>query len=218
MNKTVFLTITILVVLMVGFFLINNYIYDEEQAEDLDPQITSYEECVEAGHPVMDSYPEQCETPDGQSFAAFEIPGSWELRVVEGENALFMHPPDLGLEYIEATDWPPQVQVLDDSFACTEAGEPGARAGRTERRTIAGRDYCITTVVEGAAGSIFTQYAYATALDGQDSKTAIFTFSFRASQCGNFATDAEREQCESEQDFDIDALIHQIFKTFRYQK
>ena len=30
--------------------------------------IDSYEECVEAGYPVMESYPEQCATPDGTTF------------------------------------------------------------------------------------------------------------------------------------------------------
>jgi eight-cysteine-cluster-containing protein len=30
--------------------------------------ITSYEECVAAGNPVMESYPTQCRTPDGRTF------------------------------------------------------------------------------------------------------------------------------------------------------
>jgi len=30
--------------------------------------VTSYEECVAAGYPVLDSYPEQCETPDNKRF------------------------------------------------------------------------------------------------------------------------------------------------------
>ena len=32
------------------------------------PSITSYAECVAAGYPVLESYPEQCRTPDGQTF------------------------------------------------------------------------------------------------------------------------------------------------------
>lgn len=31
-------------------------------------EITSFEECVEAGNPVMESYPRQCRTEDGQLF------------------------------------------------------------------------------------------------------------------------------------------------------
>ena len=30
--------------------------------------INSFEECVAAGFPIMESYPEQCMTPDGRSF------------------------------------------------------------------------------------------------------------------------------------------------------
>jgi hypothetical protein len=31
-------------------------------------QVSSFEECVAAGYPVMESYPRQCQTPDGQNF------------------------------------------------------------------------------------------------------------------------------------------------------
>ncbi|PIR49210.1 hypothetical protein COU80_00475 [Candidatus Peregrinibacteria bacterium CG10_big_fil_rev_8_21_14_0_10_55_24] len=35
--------------------------------------VTSFEDCVAAGYPVMESYPEQCRTPDGRTFVR-EIP------------------------------------------------------------------------------------------------------------------------------------------------
>ncbi len=31
--------------------------------------VTNFEECKAAGYPIMESYPEQCATPDGRSFA-----------------------------------------------------------------------------------------------------------------------------------------------------
>lgn len=31
-------------------------------------KISSFEECKNAGYPVMESYPEQCKTPDGRNF------------------------------------------------------------------------------------------------------------------------------------------------------
>lgn len=31
-------------------------------------QITNFEECVSAGNPIAESFPEQCFTPDGQAF------------------------------------------------------------------------------------------------------------------------------------------------------
>lgn len=38
--------------------------YRDSQVE----QISSYEECVDAGYPILESYPEQCMTPDGRGF------------------------------------------------------------------------------------------------------------------------------------------------------
>lgn len=32
------------------------------------PVITNFEECVQAGYPILETYPEQCRTPDGRSF------------------------------------------------------------------------------------------------------------------------------------------------------
>src|SRR6185295_16627757 len=31
-------------------------------------KVTSFEECVKAGYPVMESYPRQCRAPDGKTF------------------------------------------------------------------------------------------------------------------------------------------------------
>lgn len=32
-------------------------------------EIDSFDSCVAAGYPIMDSYPEQCKTPDGRNFS-----------------------------------------------------------------------------------------------------------------------------------------------------
>jgi len=33
------------------------------------PSVLSFEDCVEAGYPVMESYPRRCSTPDGRTYA-----------------------------------------------------------------------------------------------------------------------------------------------------
>lgn len=33
-----------------------------------DKSINSYKDCVDAGYPILESYPEQCSTPDGKRF------------------------------------------------------------------------------------------------------------------------------------------------------
>lgn len=37
------------------------------------PVVMSFEDCLKAGYPVMESYPRQCKTPDGRNYAE-EIP------------------------------------------------------------------------------------------------------------------------------------------------
>lgn len=300
MKKVLFPLGIILTVLAVGFFVLNSYIYNAKQADDVDPSISSFEECIDAGYPTLDSYPEQCETPDGKRFmrnlpegelinaispiiitgtltclphwdtsgpqtleCAFGlledsrnyyvlrstdptdltlgsiptdsrveivgalIPGSdekyqsigtieveniypWQKFMDEESGITFEYPEALTTEYIEVTDWPPQVQILDEPLACTEAGDVTTRAGRTEERIIGERTYCVTETNEGAAGSVYTQYAYATEINN---KTVVLTFSTRASQCENYS-EPEMNECTIERgSFSPDSLIARIFQT-----
>ena len=47
-----------------AFFSYNNTITDNNEAS----AITTFEQCAAAGYPIMESYPEQCQTPDGRMF------------------------------------------------------------------------------------------------------------------------------------------------------
>jgi hypothetical protein len=38
------------------------------------PTVTSYAECVAAGYPILETYPEQCRTPDGTTFTNPDAP------------------------------------------------------------------------------------------------------------------------------------------------
>lgn len=40
----------------------------KEKCDKLLDSITNYFECVEAGFPIQESYPERCSTPDGRTF------------------------------------------------------------------------------------------------------------------------------------------------------
>ncbi len=60
------------IVLVVGGFVVYRITRSDEVASNDIAQptseITSFDECVAAGNPVMESYPEQCRTKDGQLF------------------------------------------------------------------------------------------------------------------------------------------------------
>jgi len=59
-NKGVVVSI-LLVILLIGTFF---YFYKNNNTV----LVSSFEECKKAGYPILESYPEQCRTPDGKSF------------------------------------------------------------------------------------------------------------------------------------------------------
>lgn len=48
--------------------------------------VNSFEECVEAGYPVMESYPRQCRTSDGRSFVETVPPDSMAPEKPTGDS------------------------------------------------------------------------------------------------------------------------------------
>lgn len=138
----------------------------------------------------------------------------WETAVDAEDKLIFRYPRDLGTQFIQTVDWPPVLQRVGDVFSCADAGSVTARGGRTEVRTVAGRTYCVTQTDEGAAGSVYSQYAYAFPY-GEN--TAIFTFTLRAPQCGNY-DEGPRALCEAEKAaFNPDMLVDTIAQSLTAQ-
>ncbi|MGB3345783.1 MAG: hypothetical protein WBA71_00810, partial [Candidatus Humimicrobiia bacterium] len=63
MNKKIF--IFLIIVILAGAAV---YFTVCKPSEVPTPDINSFEECVSAGYPVLESYPRQCKTPDGRTF------------------------------------------------------------------------------------------------------------------------------------------------------
>lgn len=122
------------------------------------------------------------------------IPVSWQQATDATSDVRFWYPADLGTTYIHTIDWPPVIANLAGPYSCTEAGSEIAQAGETKEQTVNGRKYCVTKESEGAAGSIYTRYVYATERDG---RMLTATFSLRLVQCGNYEPD-ETEICTAE--------------------
>ncbi len=136
----------------------------------------------------------------------------WKTATSNG--ITFQYPKTLFTEYIHTVDWPPQVQVLNELFICTEAGTETARAGQTVKRMVDDRTYCVTKESEGAAGSIYTNYAYAFPKDG---KTIILAFSLRAVQCANY-DNPQKTACENERSaFDLDSTVDRMARSITQQ-
>ena len=126
----------------------------------------------------------------------------------------FQYPKDFGTNlnpaYISTVDWPPKVQALDQSFSCLSAGNANNPAGRTELKNIGGRQFCVTEESEGAAGSIYAQYAYGFE---KGSREIILTFSLRYVQCGNYP-EPRMTECQTERNsFSPDGTLGKIADT-----
>lgn len=63
-NKTLVVTFAILFFIIASVAGVISYVLIKDDNEE----INSYEECVEAGNPILETYPEQCKTPDGKTF------------------------------------------------------------------------------------------------------------------------------------------------------
>lgn len=59
-DKLIIFLLFICAVLLVGGY----YFYNKRRIKLID----SFDGCVDAGYPILESYPEQCMTPDGRSF------------------------------------------------------------------------------------------------------------------------------------------------------
>jgi hypothetical protein len=128
----------------------------------------------------------------------------WALIAKPGDKSLdFNFPETFNTEYITFLDWPPKVQIVPGPLNCT----PLNSAGVTELRNINGRNFCVTEVTEGAAGSIYTQYAYA--FEHED-ETVFLTFNTRMPQCANFI-EPDMSECNNERfAFNLDREIGEI--------
>ncbi len=57
-------------ILIISLFVLRPNFDELSPADKPDSSISSYEECVAAGYPILKSYPPQCRTPDGKHFTA----------------------------------------------------------------------------------------------------------------------------------------------------
>jgi hypothetical protein len=119
----------------------------------------------------------------------------WIHSTDVGQGVSFEYPKTIALTYLHEVEWPPKVKILSTPFTCTEVGNETTQVGITTQETIDDRAYCVTKQSEGAAGSIYTSYSYAFPFEN---KTAVFAFSLRYPQCGNY-DEPKATECRSQQ-------------------
>lgn len=94
-KKVVYITIAFVITLLVAAWIVLNYskeMKDENMGGFEDTR--SFEDCVESGQPVMESYPRQCATPDGRTFV--EPIGADEVNHNANEDSIVIESPEAG--------------------------------------------------------------------------------------------------------------------------
>ena len=133
---------------------------------------------------------------------------------------------DLNTEYIGSQDWkvnmvneeenyPPKFKITEGQIDCTITSCESGLLTSTAKRRIDGRVYYIESTNEGAAGTIYTQYAYSTIKSG-----SLITVScvIRYPQCMNYS-EPQRTECANEREtFDLDKIIGYIVKNLSVEK
>jgi len=127
---------------------------------------------------------------------------------------------DFNSEYIGSQNWkiniinneekyPPKFKITEGQIDCTITSTESALLHRTEKRKIDGQIYCIESSSEGAAGTIYAQYAYFTIKNGC---LIMVSCVIRYPQCMNY-DEPHRAECENEREtFDLDKIIGHIVK------
>ncbi len=129
---------------------------------------------------------------------------SWATVVDDAQGITFQYPAVLSTQYIYTQEWPPVVTMHTGDFVCL-----------APLRSINNRTYCVTSPNEGAAGSVYTDYTYSTALEQKGEFIAV-TFTLRAVQCGNY-DEPQQVECERERaTFDLDGIVGRIVDSVEF--
>ena len=104
---------------------------------------------------------------------------------------------------VQPEDMQPKVGVLPGTFSCT------ASEG-TVQKTINTRKYCVTSVAEGAAGTMYSTYTYVT----ERAKNLIsLTFTIGRGTCANY-DEPQKSACTREQKaFNVDSYADKLVQT-----
>lgn len=106
---------------------------------------------------------------------------------------------------VKAADYPKgEFWVEKGEIQCQETPLESSLPLRSYKKELGGQKYCVAVASEGAAGSVYSQYAYG-AVVGSD--IHLIKFVARFNNCANYP-DAEMKRCQEEREnFDLDALV-----------
>ncbi len=105
--------------------------------------------------------------------------------------------------YQKAKNYPPGFGVKHGRVVCGKVTAADAPGATMTRKMIDGRPFCVRQSSEGAAGTVYQKYRYATVKDG---RLVTVGFTARLSQCENFSEPLRSECQKARQTFDPDPI------------
>jgi hypothetical protein len=101
----------------------------------------------------------------------------------------------LPAKYLSSQNWPPVVKISNFAYSCKLSSGTGDVPTVIQEKTINGKKYCITSLIDAGAGSRFGEYAYTTPnISGSGTKT--ISFNLRWSSCGGYGAPGEAQYDE----------------------
>ena len=165
------LPILFIVLLLVGFGVV--WLVTKKNVPQ--PIITTFEECAAAGYPILETYPEQCRTPDGRSFTRMVESSGTELGtpVTLHLNEEIIFNDGLTMTLVDINDSRCQTGVV-----CIWAGELAFQL------KLLGGDMNQETKIKlgTVTAKSVTQSGYTFTLDKADEATATITVTKEAGQ------------------------------------
>lgn len=131
--------------------------------------------------------------------------GNIESNLPDSFKANYISFQNYGSNVFKAEEYPKlESWVENGEIECNETPLESSLPLRISKKKINSQKYCIGASSEGAAGSVYTQYAYTTVIGDN---VYLVQFVVRYSSCSNYP-DKERRECEVEREnFNLDNLV-----------
>jgi tryptophan-rich sensory protein len=138
----------------------------------------------------------------------------WQTVTDSQTGISFQYPEKLTAQYISTQEWPPVITSKPGAYSCSETSlEKSSLSEIISQRLVDDRIYCVDVKHEGAAGSVYSSYAYTTLKDGQ---LIEVSFTLRYPNCSNYEP-APSQACTNEREaFDLDATVDRIVQTIKW--
>jgi predicted secreted protein len=148
----------------------------------------------------------------------------FEVKVKNRSQVSFDIPNDLDAEYIYVmnckvdifyshVNFPSRFRVADGQVQCKKSTKDNELPIKILKKEIDNRKYCIKVTSEGASGSVYKSYTYATV---KSYNLIVFNLTARFSACGNF-NEPKRSQCKRERkEFDLDSVVDRVVQSINF--